>query len=149
MSFAKISGTGIFIPDKILSNKDLEALVDTSDEWIKARTGISERRILDKDKATSDMCYDACVQALKNSKTDPKEIDGIIVGTVTPDYMTPSVACLLQDRLETRKVFAFDLSAGCAGFIYCLNVAKALIENGQAKKLLVVGSENLSKITIK
>ena len=147
MSFAKISGTGIFIPDKILSNKDLEALVDTSDEWIKARTGISERRILDKDKATSDMCYDACVQALKNSKTDPKEIDGIIVGTVTPDYMTPSVACLLQDRLETRKVFAFDLSAGCAGFIYCLNVAKALIENGQAKKLLVVGSENLSKIT--
>ena len=99
MSFAKISGTGIFIPDKILSNKDLEALVDTSDEWIKARTGISERRILDKDKATSDMCYDACVQALKNSKTDPKEIDGIIVGTVTPDYMTPSVACLLQDRL--------------------------------------------------
>ena len=146
LSFAKITGTGVYIPEKILSNKDLESLVDTTDEWIKARTGISERRILEKDKATSDMCYEACLQALKNSSTDPNEIDGIIVGTVTPDYMTPSVACLLQDRLKTRKVFAFDVSAGCSGFIYCLNIAKAMIENGQVKKLLVAGSENLSKI---
>lgn len=146
MSFAKITGTGIYIPDKVLSNKDLETLVDTSDEWIKARTGISERRILEKDKATSDMCYEACLQALKNSSTDPEEIDGIIVGTVTPDYMTPSVACLLQDKLKTRKIFAFDVSAGCSGFIYCMSIAKAMIENGQAKKLLVAGSENLSKI---
>ena len=146
LSFAKITGTGVYIPEKILSNKDLESLVETTDEWIKARTGISERRILEKDKATSDMCYEACLQALKNSSTDPNEIDGIIVGTVTPDYMTPSVACLLQDRLKTRKVFAFDVSAGCSGFIYCLNIAKAMIENGQVKKLLVAGSENLSKI---
>ncbi len=146
LSFAKITGTGVYIPEKILSNKDLESLVDTSDEWIKARTGISERRILEKDKATSDMCYEACLQALENSSTDPNEIDGIIVGTVTPDYMTPSVACLLQDKLKTRKVFAFDVSAGCSGFIYCLNIAKAMIENGQVKKLLVAGSENLSKI---
>jgi 3-oxoacyl-[acyl-carrier-protein] synthase-3 len=146
LSFAKITGTGIYIPDKVLSNKDLETLVDTSDEWIKARTGISERRILEKDKATSDMCYEACLQALKNSSTDPEEIDGIIVGTVTPDYMTPSVACLLQDKLKTRKIFAFDVSAGCSGFIYCMSIAKAMIENGQAKKLLVAGSENLSKI---
>jgi 3-oxoacyl-[acyl-carrier-protein] synthase-3 len=146
LSFAKITGTGICIPDKVLSNKDLETLVDTSDEWIKARTGISERRILEKDKATSDMCYEACLQALKNSSTDPEEIDGIIVGTVTPDYMTPSVACLLQDKLKTRKIFAFDVSAGCSGFIYCMSIAKAMIENGQAKKLLVAGSENLSKI---
>ena len=146
MSFAKITGTGIYIPDKVLSNKDLETLVDTSDEWIKARTGISERRILEKDKATSDMCYEACLQALKNSSTDPEEIDGIIVGTATPDYMTPSVACLLQDKLKTRKIFAFDVSAGCSGFIYCMSIAKAMIENGQAKKLLVAGSENLSKI---
>ena len=146
MSFAKITGTGIYIPEKILSNKDLESLVDTSDEWIKARTGISERRILEKDKATSDMCYEACMQALERSSTKPEDIDGIIVGTVTPDYMTPSVACLLQEKLNTRKIFAFDVSAGCAGFIYCLNIAKAMIENKQVKKLLVVGSENLSKI---
>ena len=92
------------------------------------------------------MCYSACIDALNNSNTDPKEIDGIIVATVTPDYITPSVACLLQDRLQTRKVFAFDLSAGCSGFIYCLNTAKALIENKQSKKLLVVGAEYLSSI---
>ena len=123
----------------------MESLVDTSDEWIRARTGISERRLLENG-STSDMCYSACIDALNNSNTDPKEIDGIIVATVTPDYITPSVACLLQDRLETRKVFAFDLSAGCSGFIYCLNIAKALIENKQSKKLLVVGAEYLSSI---
>ena len=145
MSYARITGTGIYVPEKLLTNEDLESLVDTSDEWIKARTGISERRLLENG-STSDMCYSACIDALNNSNTDPKEIDGIIVATVTPDYITPSVACLLQDRLETRKVFAFDLSAGCSGFIYCLNIAKALIENKQSKKLLVVGAEYLSSI---
>ena len=142
---ARITGTGIYVPEKLLTNEDLESLVDTSDEWIKARTGISERRLLENG-STSDMCYSACIDALNNSNTDPKEIDGIIVATVTPDYITPSVACLLQDRLQTRKVFAFDLSAGCSGFIYCLNIAKALIENKQSKKLLVVGAEYLSSI---
>ena len=146
MSYAKITGTGIYVPDKLLTNEDLESLVDTSDEWIKARTGISERRLLDSDKSTSDMCYEACIGALNNSNTDPKDIDGIIVATVTPDYITPSVACLLQDKLQTRNIFAFDLSAGCSGFIYCLNIAKALVENGQSKKLLVVGAEYLSSI---
>ena len=145
MSYARITGTGIYVPEKLLTNEDLESLVDTSDEWIKARTGISERRLLENG-STSDMCYSACIGALNNSNTDPKEIDGIIVATVTPDYITPSVACLLQDRLQTRKVFAFDLSAGCSGFIYCLNIAKALIENKQSKKLLVVGAEYLSSI---
>ena len=145
MSYARITGTGIYVPEKLLTNEDLESLVDTSDEWIKARTGISERRLLENG-STSDMCYSACIDALNNSNTDPKEIDGIIVATVTPDYITPSVACLLQDRLETRKVIAFDLSAGCSGFIYCLNIAKALIENKQSKKLLVVGAEYLSSI---
>tara|TARA_B000000609_G_C24149410_1_gene336354 strand:- start:19 stop:972 length:954 start_codon:yes stop_codon:yes gene_type:complete len=145
LSYARITGTGIYVPEKLLTNEDLESLVDTSDEWIKARTGISERRLLENG-STSDMCYSACIDALNNSNTDPKEIDGIIVATVTPDYITPSVACLLQDRLQTRKVFAFDLSAGCSGFIYCLNIAKALIENKQSKKLLVVGAEYLSSI---
>ncbi len=145
MSYARITGTGIYVPEKLLTNEDLESLVDTSDEWIKARTGISERRLLENG-STSDMCYSACIDALNNSNTDPKEIDGIIVATVTPDYITPSVACLLQDRLQTRKVFAFDLSAGCSGFIYCLNIAKALIVNKQSKKLLVVGAEYLSSI---
>ena len=145
MSYARITGTGIYVPEKLLTNEDLESLVDTSDEWIKTRTGISERRLIENG-STSDMCYSACIDALNNSNTDPKEIDGIIVATVTPDYITPSVACLLQDRLQTRKVFAFDLSAGCSGFIYCLNIAKALIENKQSKKLLVVGAEYLSSI---
>ncbi|MEE2702296.1 MAG: beta-ketoacyl-ACP synthase III [Thermodesulfobacteriota bacterium] len=147
MSFAKITGTGVFIPEKILSNKDLESLVDTSDEWIKTRTGISERRILEDGRTTSDMCVDACKEALKNAKVSPQEIDGIIVATITGDYITPSVACLLQDRLKTRKVFAFDISAGCSGFVYTLKIARALIENGEVEKLLVVGAENISQIT--
>ena len=147
MSFAKITGTGVFIPEKILSNKDLESLVDTSDEWIKTRTGISERRILEDGRTTSDMCVDACKEALKNAKVSPQEIDGIIVATITGDYITPSVACLLQDRLKTRKVFAFDISAGCSGFVYALKIARALIENGEVEKLLVVGAENISQIT--
>tara|TARA_B100001115_G_C15839306_1_gene420352 strand:- start:710 stop:1666 length:957 start_codon:yes stop_codon:yes gene_type:complete len=146
LSFAKITGTGVFIPEKRLTNEDLEKLVETSDDWIKARTGISERRLLDEKRNNSDMCLHACQEALKNSNTSPDDIDGIIVATVTPDYITPSVACLLQEKLKTRKIFAFDLSAGCSGFIYCLSVAKAMIENNQAKKLLVVGSEHLSSI---
>ena len=111
MSFARIAGTGVFIPEKILSNKDLESLVDTSDEWIRTRTGISERRILQNGQATSDMCLEASSQALKNADVSPEEIDGIIVATVTGDYVTPSVACILQDKLKTRKIFSFDISA--------------------------------------
>jgi len=147
LSFARIAGTGVFIPEKILSNKDLESLVDTSDEWIRTRTGISERRILQNGQATSDMCLEASSQALKNADTSPEEIDGIIVATVTGDYVTPSVACILQDKLKTRKIFSFDISAGCSGFIYALKVARALIENGEAEKLLVVGGEHISHIT--
>ena len=147
MSFARIAGTGVFIPEKILSNKDLESLVDTSDEWIRTRTGISERRILQNGQTTSDMCLEASSQALKNADTSPEEIDGIIVATVTGDYVTPSVACILQDKLKTRKIFSFDISAGCSGFIYALKVARALIENGEAEKLLVVGGEHISHIT--
>jgi len=93
------------------------------------------------------MCVDACKEALKNAKVSPQEIDGIIVATITGDYITPSVACLLQDRLKTRKVFAFDISAGCSGFVYTLKIARALIENGEVEKLLVVGAENISQIT--
>ena len=146
MSFARITGTGIFIPEKILSNKDLESLVDTSDEWIRTRTGIFERRILKNGQATSDMCLESCNQALKNADVSPEEIDGIIVATVTGDYVTPSVACILQDKLKTRKIFSFDISAGCSGFIYALKVARAFIENGEVEKLLVVGGENISHI---
>ncbi|MEC9381819.1 MAG: beta-ketoacyl-ACP synthase III [Thermodesulfobacteriota bacterium] len=147
MSFAKITGTGIYLPDKILSNKDLESIVDTSDEWIKTRTGISERRILDEDKATSYMCIKASQDALKNANVSSKDIDGIIVATVTGDFITPSVGCILQDKLQTRNIFAFDISAGCSGFIYALKIGRSLIENGEAKKLLIVGGENLSRIT--
>ena len=142
-----ILGLGCYLPSKKLTNSDLEKMVDTSDEWIKTRTGISERRILEDGRTTSDMCVDACKEALKNAKVSPQEIDGIIVATITGDYITPSVACLLQDRLKTRKVFAFDISAGCSGFVYTLKIARALIENGEVEKLLVVGAENISQIT--
>ena len=147
MSFAKITGTGVYIPEKILSNKDLESMVDTSDEWIKTRTGISERRILDKDKTTSDMCVHASKEAIKNANISSSEIDGIIVATITGDYMTPSVGCILQDKLKTKNIFAFDISAGCSGFIYALKVGRSLIENGDAEKILIVGGENLSQVT--
>lgn len=147
MSFVRFLGTGSYAPYRILTNLDLEKLVDTSDEWIQTRTGIRERRVAEPDMATSDIAYEASLKALESSGVDARDLDGIIVGTVTPDYLFPSTACILQSRLGAKKAFAFDLLAGCSGFLYALQAGKGIISGGDAKKLLVIGAETLSKIT--
>ncbi len=146
MSPVRILGTGSSAPEKVLSNFDLEKIVDTSDEWIRTRTGIVERRIANPDVATSDMAYEASLRAIEAASIDPADIDGIILGTVTPDYFFPSTACVLQSRLSARKAFAFDLSAGCSGFVYGLQVGKGMIESGDARIILVVGAETMTRI---
>jgi 3-oxoacyl-[acyl-carrier-protein] synthase-3 len=142
----KIAGISMAVPKKILTNADLEKMVDTSDEWIRTRTGMSERKIADKDTASSDTAYQAAEKLFKKVSIKPKDIDMIIVGTVTPDHNFPSVACILQNRLGIHDIPAFDLSAGCTGFIYAMTIAKQFIENCYAKNVLVVGVETLSKI---
>ncbi len=146
MSLVKFLGIGSSAPDKVLSNVDFEKMIDTSDEWIRSRTGISERRIAEPEVASSDLAYEASIKALEDANIGPEDIDGIIVGTITPDFIFPSTACVLQGRLGAYQAFAFDVLAGCSGFIYALHVAKGLIQGGTAKKLLVVGAETLSKI---
>jgi 3-oxoacyl-[acyl-carrier-protein] synthase III len=146
LSPVRILGTGSSAPEKVLSNFDLEKIVDTSDEWIRTRTGIVERRIADPDVATSDMAYKASLRALEAASVDPADIDGIILGTVTPDYFFPSTACLLQSRLGAKKAFSFDLSAGCSGFVYGLQIGKGIIESGDARILLIVGAETMTRI---
>lgn len=146
LKFAKITGTGSFSPEKVMTNFDFEKIVETSDEWIRTRTGISERRIASSDMASSDMAYEASVSAMEASGTSPDEIDGIIVGTITPDYFFPSTGCILQSRLGARNAYAFDLLAGCSGFLYALHVADGLIRSGSAGTLLVIGAETLSRI---
>ncbi len=146
MSFVKFLGIGSTAPEKILSNLDLEKMIDTSDEWILSRTGIAERRIVEPEVATSDLAYEASIKALEDASMDPEDIDGIVVGTITPDYIFPSTACVLQSLLGANNAFAFDVLAGCSGFIYALHVAKGLIQSGGSKNLLVVGAETVSKI---
>ena len=146
MNSVRIIGTGLSVPERILSNYDLEKMVDTSDEWIRTRTGIIERRIADPNVATSDMAYEASLRALEAASVDPRDVDGIIIGTVTPDYLFPSTACVLQSRLGAKRAFAFDILAGCSGFLYALQVGKGMIEARDAKTLLIVGAETLSRI---
>lgn len=143
----QILGTGYAKPDSILSNADLEKMVDTTDEWIVSRTGICRRRIVDEDTATSDIALKASRAALVNSGLDPKDLELIIVGTVTPDMLTPSTACFLQERLGAKNAAAFDLSAGCTGFVYSMVVAQKFLLAGPTRNALVVGAETLSKVT--
>lgn len=145
--FVGVLGTGHYLPPKILTNKDLEKLVDTSDEWIKSRTGIEERRIADDDISTSDMAYYAAVGALEEANVKAEDIDLILVATVTPDTAFPSVACMIQDRLGATKAAAMDISAACSGFMYGMVTAKQFVETKVYKHVLVVGAEKLSKIT--
>jgi 3-oxoacyl-[acyl-carrier-protein] synthase-3 len=142
-----VLGTGSFAPEKVLSNHDLEKMVDTSDEWIKERTGIQERRIAEAGIATSDLSYEAGKRALAAAGMDASELDLIIVATVTPDMLFPATACIVQDKLGARKAAAFDLSAACSGFIFALATADAFIKSGTYKNVLVIGAETLSKIT--
>lgn len=144
---SRIIGTGSSTPERVLTNKDLEAMVDTSDEWIITRTGIRERRIASDDEAVSTFAYRAALNALDMAGVAPDELDVIIVGTITPDMPTPSVACILQDKLKARRAWAFDVSAGCTGFLYSLAIADSLIKADSCKKALVIGTEVLSKIT--
>ena len=143
----KISGTGSYLPEKILTNADLEKIVDTSDEWITTRTGIKERHVAAPDERTSDMAYKAAKQALESAKMSPEEIDCILVATVTPDMSFPSTACILQEKLETQNCMAMDLSAACSGFIYGLHIANSLIATKEIKNALVIGAEILTSIS--
>ena len=141
----KITGTGFYVPEKILTNPDLEKMVDTSDEWITTRTGIKERKIASEDQSTADLCIEAAKKALKNARMKTKEIDLIIVATSTPDTIFPSTACWVQKGLGADHVPAFDISVGCTGFIYGMILAESLILKGQTKKILLVGGELLTK----
>jgi 3-oxoacyl-[acyl-carrier-protein] synthase-3 len=142
-----IIGTGKYVPDRILTNKELETMVDTNDEWIVTRTGIRERRIAAQEQATSDLAFNASKKAMAAAGVTAEELDLIIVATVTPDMSFPSTACLLQDKLGARKAAAFDLSAACSGFIYGLATASSMIATGMYRHVLVVGAECLSRIT--
>ncbi len=146
MPSARIVGTGSYAPAKVLTNADLEKLVDTSDEWIRSRTGISERRMTTEAEATSDLGYEAALRALAAANADAAELDMILVATVTPDMFFPSTACVLQDRLEARRAAAMDLSAACSGFVYGLAVADGLLRLGTMRTVLLVGAETLTKI---
>jgi len=142
----KIAGSGFYAPDKILTNFDLEKMVDTSDEWIVTRTGIKERRIASKDQATSDLAVEAGQRALKDAGLGVKDIDLIMVATSTPDTIFPSTACWVQKGLGADHIPAFDVSAGCTGFLYGMILAEGLILNGEIKRILLIGGELLTKI---
>lgn len=145
-TMAKISGVGHYSPEGILTNKDLEKLVDTNDEWIVSRTGISERRIAAEGEFTSHMSVKAVNELLETTDTDPNEIDVIIVGTVTPDRLFPATACLIQEEIGANNCWGFDLSAACSGFVFGLNTASRFIESGAYKKVIVVGADKMSSI---
>ncbi len=134
MIYSKINSTGSYLPERILSNKDLEKSLDTTDEWIVSRTGIKERHIIGDDETTSDMAYKAALDALKSSTINPSEIDLIIVATTTPDKVFPSTACSVQNKLNIGECPAFDIQAVCSGFIYALSIADKFIKTG-AKKI--------------
>ncbi|HEU5139077.1 MAG TPA: beta-ketoacyl-ACP synthase III [Bacillales bacterium] len=141
-----ILGIGRYESERVLTNKDLEKTMDTSDEWIQTRTGIKERRLAPEEVNTSDMSFEAAEKALKDADLKAEDIDMILVATVTPDYPFPSVACMIQDRLGAKKAAAMDVGAACAGFMYGIITAKQFIDNGTYKNILVVGAEKLSKI---
>ncbi|RLA64738.1 MAG: 3-oxoacyl-ACP synthase [Epsilonproteobacteria bacterium] len=145
--YASFKSIGAYAPKKILSNADLEKLVDTTDEWIVQRTGISERRIAAEDEYTSDMAAKACELAISRSGLSVEDIDLVVCATVTPDYFNmPSTACLISNKLGIKDVQAFDISAACSGFVYLLSVAKAFVESGMKKNVLIVGAEKFSSI---
>lgn len=144
--YARIAGTGSYLPEKILTNEDLSKIVDTSDEWIAARTGIRRRHIAAEGETTSDLGYNAAVRALEAAGVEASEIDLIVVGTTTPDLIFPSTACLIQHRLGANGCAAFDVNAACSGFVYALTVADKFIRSGAAKTALVIGAETLTRM---
>jgi len=142
-----VIGLGSYLPEKVLTNADLERMVDTTDEWIVTRTGIRQRRIARQDETTSDMAVEAARRALENARMTPEDIDLIIVATITPDMFFPSTACLVQHKLGARHVPAFDISVACSGFIYGIAIANQFIGSGTYRHALVIGAEKLSTVT--
>lgn len=142
-----VAGVGSYVPERVLTNGDLEAMVDTSDEWIVTRTGIRERHIAEPDQAASDLALPAAREALEQARVEPEELDLIIVATATPDMLFPATAALVADALGARKAAAYDLLAGCTGFVYALSQAYGQVATGLSSRALVIGSEVLSKIT--
>ena len=145
--YAHITGWGMAAPDRILTNDDLAKMVDTSNEWIISRTGISERHIAEKDESTATLATDAAIRALEPTDITAKDLDLIIVATSTPEYIFPSTACIVQDQIGASRAGAFDLSAACTGFIYAINMAAQAIRSGSIENALVIGSETLSRFT--
>jgi 3-oxoacyl-[acyl-carrier-protein] synthase III len=146
LTFARISGTGSYLPERVLSNAELEKLVDTTDEWITSRTGIRERRIAAEGETTGDLAFHAATRALEAAGVKASELDMIVLGTTTPDIIFPATACLLQARLGANGCAAFDVNAACSGFMYALGIADKFIRCGQVRKALVVGAETLSRM---
>ena len=144
---ARITGTGSYVPKKVVTNHDLEKLVDTTDEWITERTGIKERRVVEKGQTTSDLAYEASMKALKAAGVDAKDLDLVLVATTTPDTIMPSLGCVLQDRLQAKKAAAFDVYAACSGFLFGLSIANAFIKSDTYSTILLVGAVVLSKFT--
>ena len=142
----RILGIGSYGPDQVVDNEQLSKTVDTSDEWIRTRTGIAERRFAAKEQTTSDLSLHAAKAALENARVSPEEIDLVLVATITPDMAFPSTACILQHKLGLKKVACFDLEAACSGFLYSLDVADAMISSGRYSKALVIGAEKMSSI---
>jgi 3-oxoacyl-[acyl-carrier-protein] synthase-3 len=140
-----IAGTGSYAPERVLTNHYFEKLVDTSDEWIVQRTGIRERRFAAPEQATSDLCIIAANRALEAAALDPKELDLIIVGTLTPDYLLPSCSCLIQHAIGATNAGAFDVNAACTGFLTALQAGEAFVSSGRSKRVLVIGAECLSR----
>jgi 3-oxoacyl-[acyl-carrier-protein] synthase III len=143
--YAHITGWGMAVPNRILTNEELSKIVDTNDEWIRSRTGIRERRIAGEDQSTATLGFDASVNALQVARLKPDELDLIIVATSSPEHIFPATACIIQDRLGAKNAGAFDLLAACTGFIFALNMATQSIRSGAVKNVLVVGSETLSR----
>ena len=143
---AVVTGLGMYVPDKIMDNAYFEKIVDTTDEWIRTRTGIKERRLLEQG-ATSDLAAGAALDLLKTHNINAEDIDVIIVATVTPDMFFPATACLVQEKIGAKKAWGFDLSAACSGFLFAFQTGAALIESGSYKKVLVIGADKMSSIT--
>lgn len=137
----RIVSTGKYLPEKVLTNKDLEELCDTTDEWIRKRTGIEQRHAAAQGQATSDLAYEASKQALERANLDPADLDSILLGTLTPDYQLPATASVLQDKLGAKNASAMDINAACSGFMYGMRTADGFIRAGHAKNVLLIGAE--------
>ncbi len=144
--YSRIAGTGSYLPEKVLTNDDLARIVDTNDEWIQTRTGIRERHMAAEGETTGDLGYNAALRALEAAGIEASQLDMIVVGTTTPDLIFPSTACLIQARLGATGCAAFDVNAACSGFLYALSIADKFIRSGDARHVLVIGAETLTRI---